>query len=95
MYKARLAYKAGAQHGDLVEVHTSIRMESDYRAVFYQDVVRVGSRSQSTGTSSENVDSSRSSTPTVLVSGEVELICVDAVTGAPSKFPASLLGPVD
>ena len=62
-------------------------MESDYRAVFYQDVVRVGSQPAS----SDGV----ANTPTMLVSGEVELICVDANTGAPSKFPASLLGPVD
>jgi tol-pal system-associated acyl-CoA thioesterase len=44
VYKAELTYKEGAVFGDSLEIRTTVRAESDYRAVFRQDVWRVGGR---------------------------------------------------
>ena len=49
VYKAHLAYKAGARHGDVLEVRTHVSMESEYRAVFFQYVVRVAAGGGSGG----------------------------------------------
>jgi len=81
VYRARLTYKSGARHGDIVEVRSRVEMESEYRAVFHQDVVRVEA-------SSANGAEARA---TVLVSGVIELICFDEAKKMPTKFPASLL----
>ncbi len=36
VYKAQLTYREGAVFGDVVEIRTSARLESEYRAVFEQ-----------------------------------------------------------
>jgi len=43
VYKAELVFREPAVHGDVLEVHTSARAESAYRAVFDHTVVRRGS----------------------------------------------------
>lgn len=42
VYRAELGFKEGAQFGDELEVRTTVELKSDYRAVFHQDVYRVG-----------------------------------------------------
>jgi len=42
VYKAELTFKEGAQFGDELEVRTTVELKSDFRAVFHQDVYRVG-----------------------------------------------------
>ena len=95
VYKTQLSYKAGAQHGDLLEVHTRVVMESNYRAVFHQDVLRVEQTSSSSSSSSAAADAADPAPakpkPLLLVSGQVELIYVDPVSNRPGKFPAALL----
>lgn len=50
VYKAELAFKEGAVFGDELEVRTTVRRESDYRAVFDQQVWRPhGSHAMVTG----------------------------------------------
>ena len=41
VYKASLVYKAGARHGDQLEIRTRTTLESDWRALFHQQAVRV------------------------------------------------------
>jgi acyl-CoA thioester hydrolase len=45
VYKAELTYREPARFGDELEVRTTVRRESDWRAVFKQDVWRVGGKS--------------------------------------------------
>ncbi len=45
VYKAELTYKEGAVFGDTLEIRTTVRAESEYRAVFVQQVWRPGGRS--------------------------------------------------
>lgn len=40
VYKAALTFREGAVFGDVLEVRTTVRRESDYRAVFDQQVWR-------------------------------------------------------
>ncbi len=40
VYKANLVYKAGAKHGDLLDIRTRTTLESDWRATFHQFAVR-------------------------------------------------------
>lgn len=40
VYKCEMTFKEGAVFGDALEVHTTVRRESDYRLVFHQDVHR-------------------------------------------------------
>jgi acyl-CoA thioester hydrolase len=40
VYKAEMTFKEGAVHGDLLEIRTTVRAESDYRAIFDQCVWR-------------------------------------------------------
>jgi len=42
VYKAELTYKEGAVHGDHLEVRTTARLESTYRAIFDQEIFRAG-----------------------------------------------------
>lgn len=42
VYKAELTYREPARFGDVLEVRTTVTRESDWRAVFHQDVWRVG-----------------------------------------------------
>lgn len=42
VYKAEMTFREGAVHGDQLEVHTTPRVESPYRAVFQQNVYRKG-----------------------------------------------------
>ncbi len=42
VYKADLTYKKGAQFGDTLEVRTTVRLESEYRAIFDQQVFLAG-----------------------------------------------------
>jgi len=42
VYRAELTYKEGAVHGDTLEVRTQAQAASAYRAVFQQEVYRVG-----------------------------------------------------
>lgn len=44
VYKAELTFKEGAVFGDSLEIRTTVRAESDYRAVFVQQVWRPGGR---------------------------------------------------
>jgi len=40
VYKAELSFREGARFGDELEVRTTVRLESEYRAVFHQAVWR-------------------------------------------------------
>lgn len=40
VYKCELTFKEGAQLGDTLEIRTTVSLESDYRAVFRQQVWR-------------------------------------------------------
>lgn len=40
VYKATLTYREGAVFGDIVEIHTTPRLESEYRGVFEQRAYR-------------------------------------------------------
>ena len=40
VYKCEMTFKEGAAHGDVLEVRTTVRAESDWRAVFNQQVWR-------------------------------------------------------
>jgi len=40
VYKAEMTFREGAVFGDTVQVHTRVEKESDYRLLFFQDVVR-------------------------------------------------------
>jgi acyl-CoA thioesterase FadM len=42
VYRAELSFKEGAMFGDELEIRTIVEIKSEYRAVFHQDVVRVG-----------------------------------------------------
>jgi acyl-CoA thioester hydrolase len=42
VYRAELSFKEGAVFGDELEIRTVVELKSDYRAVFHQDVYRVG-----------------------------------------------------
>lgn len=42
VYRAELGFKEGALFGDELEVRTVVELKSEYRAVFHQDVYRVG-----------------------------------------------------
>lgn len=44
VYKADLSFREGAQFGELLEVRSSVRIESDYRATFRQEIWRPGGR---------------------------------------------------
>jgi tol-pal system-associated acyl-CoA thioesterase len=44
VYKCELTFKEGAVFGDSLEVRTTVRAESEYRAVFNQQVWRPGGR---------------------------------------------------
>lgn len=44
VYKAELTYREGAVFGDALEIRTTVRAESEYRAVFRQDVWRPSGR---------------------------------------------------
>lgn len=40
VYKCELSFKEGAQLGDLLQIRTTVALESEYRAVFKQQVWR-------------------------------------------------------
>jgi acyl-CoA thioester hydrolase len=42
VYKCEMTFREGAVFGDALEVHTTVRKESEYRIVFQQDVLRAG-----------------------------------------------------
>jgi tol-pal system-associated acyl-CoA thioesterase len=42
VYKCSLQFREGARYGDLLEVRTTATLESDYRAVFDQQIWRPG-----------------------------------------------------
>ena len=42
VYKIELSFKEGAVFGDELEVRTLVEIKSEYRALFHQDVYRVG-----------------------------------------------------
>ena len=42
VYKCELTFKEGARLGDTLEIRTSVEAQSEYRAVFRQDVYRQG-----------------------------------------------------
>ena len=42
VYRVELSFKEGAVFGDELEVRTLVELKSDYRALFHQDVYRVG-----------------------------------------------------
>jgi len=42
VYKAELTYKEGARLGDELEIRSTVEAESKYRAIFHQDVYRLG-----------------------------------------------------
>lgn len=45
VYKAEMTFREGAVFGDSLEIRTTVRAESDYRAVFDQQVWRAGGKS--------------------------------------------------
>ncbi len=42
VYKAECTYRESARLGDVIEVRTVVTLESEYRAIFKQDVYRPG-----------------------------------------------------
>ena len=42
VYKAELTFKEGARLGDELEIRSRVELESKFRAIFHQDVFRVG-----------------------------------------------------
>ena len=42
VYKIELSFKEGAVFGDELEIRTLVEIKSEYRALFHQDVYRVG-----------------------------------------------------
>lgn len=42
VYKCEMTFREGAVFGDALHIETRVKKESDYRILFYQDVVRVG-----------------------------------------------------
>lgn len=58
VYSAALKYREGARHGDSIEIRSTVKPGSAYRAVFTQEAWRPGA-------------------PRALVTGEIELCCVD------------------
>ncbi|GDX82322.1 thioesterase [Deltaproteobacteria bacterium] len=44
VYKCELAFREPAGLGDVLEIRTTVKMESDYRAVFNQSVWRPGAK---------------------------------------------------
>lgn len=42
VYRAELAYREGARFGDELEIHTTVELRSEYRAVFTHKVYRQG-----------------------------------------------------
>ncbi|MBN1334906.1 MAG: thioesterase family protein [Deltaproteobacteria bacterium] len=44
VYKAEMTFREGAVFGDRLEIRTTARVESEYRAVFHQEAWRVGGR---------------------------------------------------
>lgn len=42
VYKAELSFREGARFGDVLEVRTTVKLESEYRALFHQAVWRPG-----------------------------------------------------
>jgi tol-pal system-associated acyl-CoA thioesterase len=45
VYKAEMTFREGAVFGDTLEIRTTVRAESEYRAVFNQQVWRPGGKS--------------------------------------------------
>ena len=41
VYKAEMVFREGAVFGDMLEIRSTVRVESDWRAVFQQNVYRV------------------------------------------------------
>jgi tol-pal system-associated acyl-CoA thioesterase len=66
VYKATLTYRRAASFGNILEVRTSVRMQSEYRLVFQQDVHLVGDDGQSDDDP--------------MVKGELDLVCIDRDT---------------
>ncbi len=51
VYKAELSFREGAKFGDVLEVRTTVQVESEYRAIFHQAVWRPdGARAMVDGT---------------------------------------------
>lgn len=44
VYKCEMTFREGAVHGDTLEIRTTVRAESEYRAVFDHQVWRPGGR---------------------------------------------------
>lgn len=44
VYKVELAFAEGARFGDVLEIRSTVKVESDYRVVFDQQVWRPGGR---------------------------------------------------
>ena len=44
VYKIEVTYREGAVFGDTLEIRTTVKAESDYRAVFSQNVWRAGGK---------------------------------------------------
>ena len=42
VYKATMTFREGARHGDLLEIRTTARLGSPWRAIFQQNVHRAG-----------------------------------------------------
>ncbi len=42
VYKAEATYREGAEFGDTIEVRTTVRLESEYRLAFIQNIHRPG-----------------------------------------------------
>ncbi|MCB9676703.1 MAG: YbgC/FadM family acyl-CoA thioesterase [Alphaproteobacteria bacterium] len=60
VYRCSMEFKEGARYGDHLEIRTTARMESEYRAVFDQQVWRPGGKSALVKASIEMVAVNRS-----------------------------------
>lgn len=81
VYKAELAFREGARFGDELDIRTTVALESEYRAVFTQEAWRVGGASR----------------PGPLVTGKIQLVCVDAANALvplPGHVQAAIRGAV-
>lgn len=63
VYKCEMTFKQGAVFGDIVEVRSTPKLESEYRIAFQQDVYRTNAATQR---------------DELLVQGVVHMVCVGA-----------------
>lgn len=83
IYEAKLRFKQGARFGDTLVITTETHVESEYRLVFHHKVFR--------RTAADDDDDNDNHVDTLLVTGEVSIVCLDnggcgKLVKMPSRF---------